>query len=88
MIPSKIIEYLNIKCCSFIYLEPFGKKNGNSWVHVKVSHGLKHLRQWGGGGVSPTVSWAHEMKGGAHPSPFAALSYPALIRKRYPFTLG
>ena len=43
-------------------------------VKVKVSHSLIAV---GAVGVkSPTVSWAQLMKGGAHPSPFAALSFP------------
>ena len=40
---------------------------------VKVSHSLISIRSRGGGS---TISWAQLMKGGAHPSPFAALSFP------------
>ena len=55
-------------------LIPFVKmvvKHGG--VKVKVSHGLIAV---GAVGVSPTVSWAQLMKGGAYPSPFASLSFP------------
>ena len=38
-------------------------------------------------GLRPTASWAQQMKGIAHPSAFAALSFPGL-KKSYPFTAG
>ena len=39
----------------------------------KVSHSIITV---GAVGVSPTVSWAQLMKGGANCSPFTALSFP------------
>ena len=44
---------------------------------VKVCHSLIAI---GVVRVSPTVSQAQLMKGGAHPSPFAALSFPNSIK--------
>ena len=40
----------------------------------------------GNGGWSLTISWAQQMKGGAHPS--LLLPNPSQIRKRYQFTAG
>lgn len=34
MLPGKIIEQGNTKCCLSIYLDLFGKMDGNSWVHA------------------------------------------------------
>ena len=49
---------------------------------VKVSHSLIVVGVLGL--ESHRVSWAHLMRGGAHPSPFAAFSFS--YSKRYPIT--
>ena len=54
-------------------------------VQVKVFHSLLAV---GAMDVKvPTISWAQLMKDGAHPSPFAALSFPN-SKKVYPFSAG
>ena len=64
---------INIVCNNLHFLDKLSY-NRLVKVKVKVSHSLMAI---GAVGVRvPTVTWAQLMKGGAHPSPFAALSFP------------